>query len=692
MSIQADDSRKLEKLRAQYSLGGLTLETDDGRNWRRRMQESEDYFNGYSKNWEANRQLLCKFEAMIAEFGTYTAIAYPVINNFVSDIYFQNPDPLIQDKGGDRDLGKIVTDVAKSIHRENDSEFEIREGLRDQAWASFGVITVSFEQFPANAGQPLEEGSSDFVEPTAQYVKVQRLSPWKIRFDPKGRRWDLSDHRYIAFDTVEYLGPLLRSLENDDDRARLLAYYAAGTTAFTMATGESESGNIEYDPEFIPVTLRTIWSRPDKTVYKMPYGASFTFEPRPWDIEWSRANHGRGLFPVRYMPANRIPEDQKNTEGFIGIPYMELIAEHVKNVNKAQGLLVNDLGRTIDIYMTAKGAIDPQAKANVIDAGRVIKIIEVDAENLSKYPGQQVDKWDWKQFIYKLEPSAASDLKHMEFIDHELAMIERILPHDLQPAATATESLGEQQQLTRRMSVGRADAGKHYNFITKMIFLVIQARHTLPLRYQATTRFNQKVWQTFVEPGGPNGALKDIDLHFEYATGSDEPRTREQEFALRERVAQVLLPIYQAQQNWHMVSEVARDLVEMLNVIDADRRYFDDDVNQLVMQLLAVFRGLGKGQMGGQELTADNPAIVKAIPTLVTRLAQRLLTPAQLAEVDQMVQGSKGPGEPPAPPDGGGGATTGSLPAPDSPGEAAADAGARGSATAGMLGGLQSQQ
>jgi hypothetical protein len=703
MTTYTADTAELEALRKQYPLGMLELETTQGRRWKRREAEMEEYFRSYSSEWEENRSLLCDFSKMIEEFGTYVSIAHPRMRTFVAEMYFRNPDPLIQDKSGDVDLGRILTDVAKSVHVESDSEREMREAFEDQFWTGFGAVGVAFEQKPSDAGesimvdspdeideatgQPKRIDSGKYVEPTEQKLLIRRLSPWRHRFDPKGRRWDMSDHRYWAYDSYEYLGPLMRDpLLSNDDRARLMAYHSRGGIAFSAEDPESSSivGAYETDPEFIRVCMRTIWSRPDHMIYRKPFGASFTFTPRPWDEEWARAD----MFPFRYMARKRIPENQKNTAGFIGLADITEIKPHIKNINKYSGLLQRGLEHVIDVYLTWKGAVEQQNLGKIEDSGRQFRILQVDPEWDKKYPSLQARERSERldELVTLLKTGDTKDLQHMAAIEHEFSQIDRIMGQGpaerggVAESKLATESLGIQEGMARQRSTNRNDAGKHYNAITKMIFIVMQQRHTLPLRYQMTTAYNEKTWATFANP---RDTLKNIDLHFEYATGSTEPRTRDEQFSVLERAAQILMPVLQAEQDWRGAKQLAKALVEPLNIIGSEK-WFDDEVTGLIMQLLTIFRGLGEGAIGDQELTADNQAVVGQIPELVSQIASKILTPAQLAEVESQVKGASKPVD--------GTQNVGSLQKAPSPGEASADAGARGSAAAGITGGGMASQ
>lgn len=715
MTEQEDDYRPIQALHDRYPLGTTAPDNADGRKWKRREEESEAYFKRYSVGWEQNRDLLVKFDRMITAFGSYVAIAYPIISNFVSDMYFRNPDPFIQDKSGNKDIGRMLTNVVRSVHMECDTEREMRDAFFDQGWAGFGVVAGSFRQRPDNAGdlvleptgendetgnpamrpataptgemdemmQPVMAPTGEIVEPYDQKVIIQRISPWKNRFDPHGRRWDMSDHLYWGYESSPYLGALMDDPSLDfDDKARLMSYFGTNGSAFMVDGGEDEitsTGRRETDPRFIRVRLRSFWSRPDHMIYRKPVGANFTFKPIPWDEEWERAD----MFPMHYIPRNRIPEDQKNTEGFIGLPDLTLIRPHIENINKLQGLIVGALEKVIDVYVTIKGAMTSQETNTFEDGGRRFKIVGIDPEAFKKFPSAMAGDKDVlpKDILYLLPTGDTKDMQHMAKIDHEFSLISQIMGQGpaerggVSQSDTATESLGVQQGLSRRMSSNRNDAGKHYNAVTKMIFLILQARQTLPIRYQMTTAYNDAEWKEFANP---QGVLKNVDLHFDYATGSTEPQTREQQFALRERAATILMPVLQASQDTRNMMKLCQELIEPLGLLDMDG-FFDDAASQMVMQLLQIMLALGSGKV-----SAADPKVSTQIMELISQIAEKILTPAQMQQV-----AAEAAGQSAAPH---GVQNTGSIAKAPSPAAAAGEAAARGSAGAGASGAVAYSQ
>lgn len=668
---------EMKHLKETYPLNGLKLTTVAGLRWRNRMQASEAYFRDYSKRWSANQELYSGFDKMISKFGTYVAVPFSVVQNWVNDVYYRNPDPLVQDRSGNKDLGKILSDLFRTIHRESDSERKMKEALADQFWAGFGALWVSFRQDGVFDPEVFDffKNEQGGVIPTKQQVLVTRISPWRIRFDPTGREWDLSDHSYLGVMYEQSLAQVMRDpTVSEDDRRRIMAHYGAGNLSSTYDPQQVRYATLatsfnEEDPEFIKIPFWQIWSRPDKQVYRLPLGSSFTLEPQPWNEEFAEAD----VFPLLYMAKNREFEDESRLQGFVGIPDFTLIEPHVRNINKLEALFMAANQHVINKYITYKGVLDQQAAAKLADGTKQFAVIELDKDALNVFPTEMRDKLSMKEVLGLVPQAELKELHHLEGIKNEFEMIWQIIgqgPADrggVSEAGSATESLGMQQGLGRRMSAARHENGKNFCRLTKLFYLVLKARQTLPLRYQMTTAFNQQVWQEFSAD-----ALTDLDLHFEYAVGSSEYRTREQEFALRQQMAQVLMPIFQAANNTRLLMKVAQDLVEPLNILGSEQ-YFNDEASQIAMKLLAILRGLGKGR-----ILADDPQAAKQIAELVAMLAQAILTPQQLAEVEAASAGAPAPE-----PEG-----EGSLPAPQSAGEASFEAGASGSAAAGAQGGL----
>lgn len=671
-------SAAMVALEARYPLNGLSMSNPDGLLWQNRMKTSESYFNDYSWDWEENLMLLSDVRKMEAAYGGYNSLAYSIIQNWVQETYFRNPDPLIQDKGGNRDLGKMLSDVGRAMHAKADTELKMKHGFQDQSWAGFGFQWVSFLQKAyAIPREEDPEGEPDVVA-TQQDVIVKRLSPYRVRFDAEGREWDMSDHTFVAVRYDPYLADLMASDKlTDDDKRRLMAWVRGGmrnpdSRAFDWSmVRHSSFSDPETDPAYIRVPCWQIWARPNHKIYSMPCGSSFTFTPLDWDEEFEEAD----LFPCVYMPTNREPEDKDSLRGFIGIPPLRQLRPHLYAILRLENLFLAANTNVIWKYATMKGILSDSNKALLMnDTPRAV--LEIDPDALQFWPTQMrsdAGGLSLKDILFQIPQPDLKEMRHLVGIRHELDMITEILGQSSDSRggnqdtdATATGASIRDRNNRGRSSTLKHEGGRHYKHLTKLMFLVMKSRQTLDVKYQMTTSYNEKVWMTFVAD-----KLRDLDLHFDYAVGSGEDRTRDEEFALRERLAQVVLPVLQVSGDNRSVMKVVRDLVDVLNVHNTDE-YFNDDAKELMKELMAIQFGLQKGVLDPANKEVNHRQL-----ELISLLGSKLLNQSDLAQVVAQVSGT--------PEQGGGDQGAGSLPAPETPGSAAA---AAGSAAAGAQGGM----
>lgn len=665
---QIERNPALVAMEAAYPLGALDMSNPDGRLWRDRMRASEAYFADYSWDWEENLELLSDVRSLAKKYGDYVMLAPAIVENLISDIYYRNPDPLIQDKGGNRDISKMVTDVAKSIHDDAHTERKMQDALHDQAWAGFGLPWVSFRQYA--------DVYDDQIIVRDQKVIVKLISPWDARFDPRGREWDMSDHAYAAFRFYPTLSAVMRwEWLGGDDRRRMMAWNGNGARTpkiFGEASVDyyATQSNNETDPDFIQVPMWSIWDRTKKLVNYQPDGASFVLSPQPWPEEFAYAD----CFPCVYMAKNRVPRNQRGDRGgFVGDPDIRRIKPHLFTIQRLESLFVSANQHTITKYMTVKGSLEANEKQK-LSSDAQFQVIEWDPAALDAFPAQMRDKLKVTDILTMVPQSEWAEARHLVGIKHEMDMIAQIIGQSsgdrggMPVTETATDSSIINARLQRRTSTLRHEAGRHYKQLTKLMFLVMKQRLDLPLQYQMTTKYNKKVWATFSAD-----KLRELDLHFDYAVGSNESRTRDQEFTLRERMATALLPSMQASGDVRGMKWVARQLVDVLNVYGAEE-YFNDGVIELLKELAVIMHGVQNGKLN----PADS-AVVNRQVELISQVMNEMLGADDLQ--DAMAQNSGTPS-----PEKTGGA---SLPKGKTPGQMSFEAGAAGDAAAGAIGGMQ---
>jgi hypothetical protein len=683
--VQRERNPTMVALEEKYELGALELSTSEGITWDSRMRSSHQYFAEYSYDWVENQAMLSDTRWCASKWSNYVMMAYAILKNLTADTYYRNPDPWIQAKNGDRDASRIITDIMRSIHRDVDSESKIKNALDDQGWAGFGMGIVSFHQ-------KAWEREDKTLVPEEQSVLLKTLSPWECRFDPRGREWDMSDHLYFAHLYFPTLTALITDPAwNDNDRRRIMAWYRAAFAGDTI--GFNYSGDlysyqridypsmtdvVEDDPYFVQVPCWMIWDRTKKQVVTQPYAALFTLTPKPWPQAFADAD----LFPVRYIARNREARNKRGEKGFIGIPDIRLIWTHLAAINRLESQFLAANQNAIFKYLTIKGLLDDATKAKLENDDQK-GLLELDPEALTSMPLQMQEKFSLSDVIALIPQPDLKEMRHLEGISHELNMIAQIIGQSaterggLPPTKTATEFRGVEQKLNARLSVMRHEAGKHYNAITKLMFLALKGGQTLPIKYQATTEtWKESVWAE-VDPD----AIRDLDLHFDYATGSAEERTREEEFALRERMYSILAPMFQNAGDTRIVKMMAKDWMESLNIHHLDQ-YFDDDIKALTQELLAIQYSIAQGK-----LNPAMPEVAHRQMEIISMLMGKILNPTEMKAVVQQVQGGgtqsaggRGSGE-----SGGGMASPAK---PMTPGQRTFDNAARGSAAAGAEGGM----
>src|SRR5207249_4677331 len=119
----------------------------------------------------------------------------------------------------------------------------------------------------------------------------------------------------------------------------------------------------------------------------------------------------------------RTPEDQRNTEGFIPVPWLTLIGQYIKNINKAQGLLLGALEHVLDTYVARKGIFDGATMEQRDGPFRRFRVIQLDPKELEKYPTEQDKPVNLKEVFFMLPTGDTKDMQHMATIAHNFNLI-----------------------------------------------------------------------------------------------------------------------------------------------------------------------------------------------------------------------------------------------------------------------------
>jgi hypothetical protein len=676
-------SNALQNLRVEHPLGNLTLTNDEGRNWQQRMNAADAAFRDYSYDWKENQELLTGFRSLIDRYGTHVALGFAIQQSFIADTYFGNPDPYVQDlRSGSQDVGNILSDVFRALMKKSESERYMKEGFQDQWWAGFGLLWPSYHQEayerPSRRVVNMDGSPRMEIVPTKQDPLVRRVSPWRVRFDPDGRDWNLSDHNWISVDYWQTMAQAMADRRySEEDKARLAAFFSTSDAqqGYHAANVRYSAiyGGVEQDPRYIRILCREIWAKPERKIYYKPLGAEFVMGdgaeiPNDWPEEYADAD----TFPAIYLARNRQTEDESGLTGFIGVPDIRLIKPQLYNIQRLDSLFTKANRVVIPKLLSRRGALDPEAQRKLEDSDKYCEVIEVDDDAFAAPNVSLTEKVSVKDILWPIPQVDFKELHMLEGIRHNIQIIWQIIgqgPADRggqAEASSATESLGMQRGLQRRMSYAKA-LGRHYFVeLCKRFYLMIKSRQTLPIWYQRRGKTGAAgVWAQFSAD-----MWADLELNFDCTIGESDPRTREEEVAIRRQAAEVLLPIYTQFNDRRRIEAIGRMLVEPLNIVGLDE-LFDDELLELAKQLYAIDAALHD-----DVASADDLALTARKQELTSAIVSRILADSDIQQIE-----SGG-----AQPSAGG---QGSLPAAPSPGEAAAEAGAMASAAAGMIGGMR---
>ena len=697
------------------------LQTPLGRKWRPRIEASEAYHRENSHDWDYLRDMYVNMQRIVdSTWSPKVAIAYSVITGNASDVYFNNPESWIQAKSGDPDgtISQAFRDIANTIHRDADTEGIMRKCLIDDGWAGFGVHWAYFEQIDAPpeepepqavpAGAPTGEEAGEQVaapgygppqpEPISQKVCGDYCEPWDFRVDPDGRDWKLRDHKYIARKYRKTIAQLLE-LPFADDRGKAMLYTWAknrrpSRTHYSDSKWGSDATSIDKDISYIPVDMWEIWDRVTKTVIHIPVSADFDFASYPWPRAWRYGD----TFPATFVGFNWEPGDSQRKRGFYPIPLLRLIRDQIENINDLEGLWMEAATSDVIKFLTIKGLLEEQEITNLTN-NLSRQIVAIDVTKIREFFPTAVNSLgeiDLRRIFHQLEPNAkGASFEYEKAIEHELRQIARIIgagPQDrfgLPEARSATEAAGLIDAMGKRGRTKSELAANKYDEITEKFFLILKTMQTLPIEYRASIDgFSEGVWQQWTNLA----AVRTMSLAFEHRVGSSRSRDPQAEATARNAFGQMVLPVYQASQQFDKVDAIVKWMAEPQNFRDLG--IFQSQSKEIAKQL-AYMTALLKA---APQLASD-PDFADEKANLSSQLALSLLSPAGTNQVAMKVNEAIASGKTAMP----WGASndprgrksmfehreqapsSGSLPAQASPGERAFGASAAaGSAAAGM--------
>lgn len=658
----------------RYSKVGK-METERGKQIRMRLAASEAYYQKHSRNWEYLQQLYTNVFETFKEgmvWSTTLAIGWAVMNSLVDDVYFQNPQSWLEARSGDPtgELSKEVRDVTNTVHEDADTEGIIRQAMQSSTWAGFGGHWVWFEQ----------EDSDDPENPESQTIRAEYVSPFKLRFDPLGRKWNLSDHKYIIRLYSRSLQFFLDAPWVPQDRKEMLRAWGVRQqydlwNNANYAAVETNNGE-EQDPRYFDIQVAEFWSLAEGVIAHVPVGADFDIGEYPMPPHFVKGK----TYPLTLVAFNRNPENKECTTGFYPKPDLELIQGPLEAINRLNDLYLDAATLSVLKYLTVAGLIAPE-EADKIKNDKNRELIPVDLtawlEFLREaFPGQQIDQnvvFNLRNLVMLLpQEERAALVKHQEAIEYQLNIIANIMKmgplsrYGIATAKSATESAGIQGARDQGLQTRSNQAGRIYNEVTRKIWLMLKSQQVLPIPYRSSTEQDPGIWREFHV-----SKIWNIDLSFRHRVGSNRPRDTQTEMFLRKEAATILLPLYQNMGDTSAVIAITKWMLEPYDFRGI--QVFND-------QRAAIARELLELQIAIQSRKIEvTPQVSARRGELTSQLINACLGRGDKEKVAAAI-GRGGPGAEVKQIDegGSGGGDQGSLPAATTPGQQAFKAGAAG--------------
>jgi hypothetical protein len=644
------------------------LVTERGKTWKLRHDAAETIHQQKRAKWAYLRALYLSVYDGVAEAGSWSdrvAMAWSVINGMVDDVYFQNPETLIQARGGDDpngDLGHILTDVTNTAHKDCDTEGIMRQGMQTCAWAGFAVHWMYHEQID-------HDGPAGEVVVDRQRLVGEYVSPYLYRGDPQGRRWDFKDFTWLSRDFSLTLQEALdHPLFSEAGKAMLKEWARGDRTQLTGDTIVTERTSAEVDPKFYKVRIRETWDRPNRQVLFQPVGASFDIGPEdnPWPREFIEADE----FPATLIAFNRVPEDEKFGDGWWPLPDIQLIEDQLEELNRLFGILMDAATLSTLKYLYVQGLLSGEEWAKIQEdktrTGIAVDLTKV-KEHLQAAGFLNADQFSLRDMIMLLpQEERAAMVKHEEAIERVTDTIAEIMGQGpnaragVSPDRTATGVAAMENARDLRKASRANLAGGIYDKITAKIWLLLKANQQIPLDYVSSAEGDAGVWRQF-----NTSKVRNIDLAYRHRVGTSRPRDTQGELTALQQSASITVPVLQALGESDALMEIIKRIFDLQGIKLTTLR---PGAKQIAMQLGQLQAGVMSGQ-----IDPTSPEVAHQRSELTSQLLAAVLGPQGMQQLAAALN-QGGAGQPNA-------ATespaqqTGSPASPPTPGEAAAAAG-----------------
>jgi hypothetical protein len=621
----------------------VTHQNADGKVWAERLRVSENYFKENSLDWAFLYELYCDIDAQRKRWRTNVSLGWAIVNNLIADEGLNDPEYWLTSlrTDADPDMEAKLRSLSRTLHRVNGTKDCMDDGrvlcaIYGHAvhWSDFKQVsepayTGEFDEVTGKPMVSVDDDGNELSRAVEQEVIGELVSPYDMRYDPDGRRWDLKDMKWIARCYSRSLQDFEEDPAIDDEALKVLRQWDAQKMQDRRTSKRNEYGGQNFDEKDAGFRMIDVWeihSRVDKKIYHVPVGFEYCVLTTPFS-RWAMKT---GLYPATIIAYNKNPDDPQKKKGFYGIPDLRLIRSPLENLNKLERLYVDYATTIVQKYFVPDGIFDKKALAK-IQSLVTRELIEVDLGTLFKKLGisgtaGELQHFDIRKLIMRMSQEDREDgLKLLEGMSHELDVIYQTIgqgPSErggISAADSATESINIRQMLEKRINKRFNRSLDIIDTISEKQLLIVKHMSTLPIRYDLAMDNGEEVWSKFAAE-----QIEDIDFMFRARSNASRPLTKtEYQNQLKEAMS-LVLPMLQG--------NVTRELRFMIRSymgtfdIPGIKEMFKDETPELAKQALMLIDHIRQ--------TGDmSPAVGSKVIEMLASLANALLSPADIEEV-----------------------------------------------------------
>ncbi len=615
--------------------------------WASRLRRMLEYQRENAADWQSNARLMLgdttgtEAEGIPKGVGHRSkglAYAWGLVRSLVSEIYAQNPQVLVEPLNQElRQHGRIITRIMQSDMERMRVERVMNRAIRDCFPFGYGAVIEAVDNYVSvhvdddGEEQPVLDG---------QHFHLRRIHPNDLLFDPNGREYDLSDHRFIGirfYPTIAWLrqeadrqkkkGVAWRLPENLDEAPESVPETKIGQNNMEKTQSTLGFGTMqESDPEYRQVSVIELHDKVRKKIVYVLEFNQFEMASVPWPAQFCM--EGRELYPVTLIYLN------EPTEGFYPIPELRPIRPQLLELANLARMMREDAAQKFRKIATMAEFIDPAQKGEIADMTKANNLLAFDRRAIEEFFGEEnVSRdFDVRKLVGVLDDVYVNR-------DHpaRYAMVEQEIQNILGYGPASRGGIPRVRSAREAMLIADANESRLQEKIglVEDAFRQICEKHLMFLQQkQEMTRYARNFPE--VARLAPFFAYNRDQLKGEFAFsifgGSSTPKNTDARKAQVREMFQIMGPILQQAQI---------DIRPLVEVVAKAHGW--DEVDFLYRDVRKELLALAATSFAVQHGQAQPQALLEA----VARVVQTGLSEAELQALAQQIGGAQQAGAPP---------------------------------------------